>query len=524
MLNYNGCIARFALTLGTVCWLAGCNWTTLASNNSAAEQGNGDSFDGLISDDGRYVAFESVASNLVDQDTNAAPDIFVRDTQTNVTTRVSVDSAGNQAIGTSSQPAISSNGRYVAFASDASNLLSMGTVAVADIFVHDRDTAQTTRVSVDSAGNGNGGNSISIEPSISDDGRYVAFRSLASNLVMDGASVLDSMFVRDRQLGVTSRVCVNSAGEAANSFCSYGSISGNGRYVVFGSAATNLVADDLNGQGDVFLRDTVANTTVRVSLDSLGGEANGASWESSISSDGRYVAFKSAASNLVAGDVGGREDIFFRDLIAGTTTRVSVNNGGVEADDHSSLPTISDDGRFVAFTSPATNLVPGDTNLTNDVFVHDRNTSATQRVSVDATGVQANGGSGGPSIAGQGRYVTYATSANNLVPDDLNGRLDIVVRSIPEIVVTSIFPDHLPIGSTTSVTITGFSFQAGAMPSVNGQLSNIVIIDENTITADVYVPPAKAPGAYDVVVNIFGTGPGFINGSSGACVGCVTFF
>jgi Tol biopolymer transport system component len=279
-----------------------------------------------------------------------------------VTQRVSVGAAG-QSNGFSIQPAISADGRFVAFTSDASNLvpgLKYGT----DVFVRDRLARVTRLVSVGAAGEGN---DYSTEPAISPDGRFVAFSSLATNLV-PGVSE-GNVFVRDLLAGVTQVVSVGAAGRATGgSFTP--SISAGGRFVAFASAASNLVPGDTNGAWDVFVRDRLAGVTRRVSVASNGRQGNGTSDWPAISADGRYVAFNSAASNLVASDSNDALDVFVRDRLAGLTRRVSVGAAG-QANGDSFQPTITADGRSVAFHSIASNLVVRDTNACWDVFVRD---------------------------------------------------------------------------------------------------------------------------------------------------------
>jgi Tol biopolymer transport system component len=284
------------------------------------------------------------------------------------TTRVSVDSAGRQANGPSSVAAISANGRFVAFESDATNLVAGDTNGLTDIFVHDLVARTTTRVSVDSLGRQ--ANGPSFNPSISSDGRFVAFESNATNLVTGDTNGRPDIFVRDLLTGKTTRVSVDSVGRQANGPSLSAAISGDGRFVAFESDATNLVAGDTNGRRDIFVYDMATRATTRVSVDSLGRQANGPSFSAAISGDGRFVAFESDATNLVPADSLLKRDVFVRDLVLGSTVRASVDSDGRQALGASSGAAISGDGRSVAFESDASNLVPGDTNLTRDVFVH----------------------------------------------------------------------------------------------------------------------------------------------------------
>jgi len=426
--------------------------TTRVSIASDGAQGNGFSGAAAISADGRYVAFWSEATNLVPGDTNAREDIFVHDQVTSATTRVSIASDGAQANSAALWPSISANGRYVAFYSGASNLVPGDTNGAADIFVHDRDTATTSRVSVASDGTqANGGSGYF--PLISADGRYVAFESDASNLVPGDTNGTTDIFVHDRETGATSRVSVASNGDQANAWSSQPSISTNGRYVTFWSYASNLVPGDTNGTVDVFVHDRETGATTRVSVASDGAQANGHSNSpSSISANGRYVVFHSEASNLVPGDTNGLTDIFVHDRETGATTRVSVASNGAEANHESRQPSISTDGRYVAFRSYASNLVPGDTNGTADIFVHDRVTGATTRVSVANDGNQANDASTWPSVSADGRFVAFGSYASNLVPGDTNGTADVFLRQwIPE--SPAPFSKTAPANGATAVSL-----------------------------------------------------------------------
>src|SRR3990172_1970992 len=231
------------------------------------------------------------------------------------TMRVSVNSSGGQANDWSSSPSLSSDGRYVAFISNTSNLVPGDTNGVWDIFVHDPQTGVTERVSVDTNGiQGNGYSSSYYDrPSISFDGRYVAFSSNASNLILGDTNGVVDIFVHDRQTRVTKRVSVNSSGGQANDWSYLPSLSADGRYVAFSSTSTNLIIEDTNGAWDIFVHDRQTGITERVSVDTSGIQGNGNSFNPSLSSDGRYVAFSSWATDLVPSDTNQLEDVFVRD-------------------------------------------------------------------------------------------------------------------------------------------------------------------------------------------------------------------
>jgi Tol biopolymer transport system component len=400
--------------------------TQRVSLSATGQQGMLDTYFPSITPDGRFVAFNSVAPNLVPGDTDYFDDVFVRDRQNGTLERVSVSSSGVQGNDNSSLCTISADGRYVAFMSVASNLVPGDTNGTWDIFVRDRLTNTTERVSITSSGSQ--ANAFSYDPSISADGRYVAFQSMAFNLVPGDTNGAFDVFVRDRQLGTTERVSVDSSGLQADGASYAPRISADGRYVSFESAATNLVSGDTNGTDDIFVRDLLSGTTERVSVSFHGTQGNGLSYGPSISSDGRFVAFASLASNLVLGDTNNSRDVFVRDRSNGTTELVSVDSSGAQGDGDSDGASISADGRCVAFASTATNLVSGDTNGTSDVFLRDRQLGTTERVSVSSTGLEGNDYSYFPSTAGDGRFVAFNSRASNLVAGDTNGYSDDFVR------------------------------------------------------------------------------------------------
>ncbi|HEY5602770.1 MAG TPA: hypothetical protein VIM41_06645 [Gammaproteobacteria bacterium] len=413
--------------------------TTLDSRNTAGELASGTCFSGgtvdsmAISADGRYMVFASGATNLVPNDTNCHNDIFLRDRLLGTTVRVNLGAGGVQANQTSGNPTISRDGRYIAYQSAATNLVSTSTTTAYQIFRY--DTLAKTTVHVSRSTGGVQGNASSNEPSISNDGRFIAFTSLASNLVAGDTNARPDMFRRDVTSNITIRVSVRNAGGQGNntSFRDPGpSISGDGRYVLFTSNATNLVAGDTNGSPDLFVRDVTGATTRRVSLTNAGGQANSYSYMGRISNDGRYVVFSSLATNLVAGDTNVAEDVFVRDRTLNTTTRVSVSSSGAQTPTGelgSVKPSISNDGRYVAFTSYAPNLVTGDTNELADTFMRDRTTNTTTRVSVGNAGQQGDAGHTDGVISGNGLFIGFTSNSTNLVTDGYNGLTQAFVRA-----------------------------------------------------------------------------------------------
>lgn len=403
---------------------------SLASNGA---QGDNESFFPEVSGDGSIVAFASAASNLVANDTNGVEDIFVYEVQSGQVQRVSLSSQGAQANGASLDAAISADGRYVAFVSAATNLVISDTNQMSDTFVHDCLTGETTRVSVASDGTQGDDASFGDAPSLSADGRYVAFGSYASNLVPEGDSngnANPDVYVHDRVTHETRRASVSSQGIQGNSWSWKSSISADGRLVAFGSWSTNLVGNDANGSIDIFVHDLQTGQTELVSVDTLGNQGNANSQLPSLSAEGRYVAFESGASNLVAGDTNEKDDIFLHDLHTGQTSRVSLAFDQSQGNDVSVHVDISRDGRFVFFDSAASNLVPGDTNEQIDLFLYDRLLETVQRASTSSAGVQGNDSSRGPSISANGCAVAFESTATNLVPGDTNGYKDAFQRTV----------------------------------------------------------------------------------------------
>ncbi|MEJ2146297.1 MAG: hypothetical protein P8020_14290 [Acidobacteriota bacterium] len=400
-----------------------------ASQDSEGSGANGLSNYTNVSPEGRYVAFRSLATNLVENDTNGVADIYIFDRMTGEVTRESLDAAGNELNGDSLIPSLSDGGHWIAFDSLATNAVPDDTNGYRDVFVRDRETGTVTRVSVDSSGHD--ANGLSQRGKISADGRYVYFNSEASNLVPEDNNGVVDVFVHDRLTGETRRINVSSEGTESNGWSWLAYISSDGFCAVFHSDASNLVPGDTNGLRDTFLHDRRSGETIRVSVVSADEQSNGASQWPSISADCRYVAFESNATNLVEGDTNGSVDTFVYDRATMTTTRVSVSSQGVEGDADSRYPYLSGDGRYVTFYSDASNLVPDDTNGATDVFVHDRLTGETSRVSVSQNGSEGNGASSFPILLADGSGVVFQSDASNLIPEDQNGQTDIFIRELP---------------------------------------------------------------------------------------------
>jgi Tol biopolymer transport system component len=408
--------------------------TEMVSLGSAGQKGRGDA--AALSADGRFVAFQGGDDSLVEGDTNGAVDVLVRDRLTGTTERASIGSGGAQGDDYSFDPSLSADGRFVAFYSRAATLVPGDTNGWEDVFVRDRLAGTTERVSV--GGDGAEGDGFSGYPALSADGRFVAFASGATNLVAgdtNGPFRWD-VFVRDRQAGTTERVSVSGAGVQADDTSLGAALSADGRFVAFTSHASNLVPGDTNGAQDVFVRDRQAGTTERVDVSGAGAQAQGGVSLSAVdmSADGRFVAFASASGDLVPGDANATSDVFVRDRATGTTERVSVGTTGPEGDGGSATFALSAGGRFVAFESAASNLVPGDTNAAADIFLRDRLSATTERVSVGSGGEQLVPGAGGgpaawaPAVTPDGRFIAFSSSGSDLVPGDDDGSVNVFLR------------------------------------------------------------------------------------------------
>ena len=425
-------------------------------------QGNGNSSGASLSNTGQYVAFSSKATNFVAGDVNGVEDVFVHDTQSGQTTLISGAAAGAVGFaGASSEPVISPDGNYVAFASASSNLLltNNDTNGFTDVFLRNWQAAGavTKRVSVDNVPGDlsqvAGGDSVLFGNAVATDNVtgnvFVVFYSNAAFPLLGKALALPpnptptDVYARELGAGLnglqTILVSSNSAGLPADESSQFPSISASGQYVVFDSLATDLVGGDTNGVQDVFIRDlrdpNPATRMRRVSLDNAGVQASQSSYFASVSATGRYVAFTSDAS-LAPNDLNAQPDVYLRNLDNNTTTLVSVatngNSGNLPSTGFYALA-VSNDGRYVVFTSRASDLVTGDTNSTvfHDVFVRDMVNRVTSRVNVTLGGTQANNETFDVAISGNGGFIAFSSAASNLNTGDTNGFFDVFYVAVP---------------------------------------------------------------------------------------------
>ena len=370
----------------------------------------------------------SEASNFVSGDNKDTADVFVRDIAADTLECVSLSMSGLPGTGRCFDPHLSADGRYVAFASDSPSLVPNDTNGFYDVFWFDRQTATIRRVSVDSSGGEGlyGG----YEVRLSSDGQLVMFNSGSDTLVANDTNGTIDVFVHDVSTGTTERVSTGTSGNEGSDASFSGSLSDDNRYAVFASYANDLDPSDANSGGDVFVKDRQTGALVLVSLDSSGAPANDSCLYSSISGDGQVVAFVSYASNLVAGDTNGQNDVFVHDLRTGVTTRESVSDDGSTSGYDCYYPILSDDGRYVAFPSGA-DLVPGTRRFRKTVFVRDRLLGFLTSPAVDANGDFTGGVSDRIAMSSDGRFSSFTAERDDLVAGDTNRRYDVFVHDMP---------------------------------------------------------------------------------------------
>lgn len=389
---------------------------TRVSVDSNEVQGNAISYIGDISADGRFVAFDSEATNFVLDDTNGVGDVFLRDLQLGTTVRVSVTATGEQANGGGGTPSVSADGRFVAFESGSTNFVSGDANGFGDIYVKDMLIGAVTRASVTSTGAEP--NNESTTASISGDGRYVVFDSDADNLVPNDMNGAGDIFVRDLQLGTTTGVTVSGNAGGFD-----GSISLDGQYIVFNSRSTNLVSDDTNEVMDVFVYSIQTGQIVRASVDSSGVQGDHSSIEPSISGDGRYVTFSSSSNNFTSIETYGYSHLYVHDMQLGSTTLASYQNGFAMIGESDSSE-ISANGRYIIFSFDD----KGDGMPDRWLYIHDREANTTSMV-VNRTS-DYSGNAALPTISADGSLFTFISSASSFVADDTNGVRDVFVKQM----------------------------------------------------------------------------------------------
>lgn len=402
--------------------------TKRISITSGEQQRPGDAYiwQRSLSQNGRFVAFESDQKLVATDDSSTISDIYVRNRKTGKTQIVSVPSDTKEGGGSASTPGISADGRFVVFEGGSETLVPSDSNNAVDVFVHDRKTGKTKRVSLSSSGTqaDDGG----FQPSISPNGRYVAFTSVSDDLVTGDTNGLTDIFLHDRETGKTKRVSVDSSGAESNGSSERPSVADDGT-VAFSSGADNLVAGDINGSYDVFVHDLKSKETVLASVTTSGVHGLTTSDSAAISRNGNVVAFKSTTM-FDAGTSGLYEEIWVHFMSGGKTKLITKGMGGAPSDGSSSMHggALSYNGRYVAFTSYATNLVAGDTNGLSDMFWYDRKTGKMKRISVTFDGSQLDQGVLEGAVSGDGRYVAFDTAATNVLGNELGNDNTVFIR------------------------------------------------------------------------------------------------
>ena len=507
----------------TAVLMSGCAWVGRVGVTSAGVQpGAGTTVGTDVSRDGRYVMFTSDATNLVAGDTNNARDVFWHDNQTGATERVSVTNSGAQANIGGYDGKVSADGRYVAFSSDATNLVGSDTNGVTDVFVRDRVTATTKRVSVRASGLE--GDDASRLDGMSPDGNLIVFSSDATNLIGLDENFATDVFIRDRGASITTRVSVASDGSEGDAESYGGSISDDGRYVAFISNAWNFDVNDSGTYADVFVRDQTGSTTTRVTGLAGGDETDDESYDAQISGNGGIIAFSTDATNLIdPADDNIATDVYATVRGSGTFERISVAADGGDPDLYSFLSGISDDGRFVLFQSGAHNLVTKPLTAVSNSFVRDRSSATTafvgttQKMEEPKGATIAASGSSPNAMSGDGRYVLFSTAATDvLVTGDANGgALDVYLRSNPVPFILFASPTTIGRGTSATIALHGSAFRAAGALVLMGDgvaVNSVTAVGEIELDVNVTVSADAPVGPRTPFIVESGTGAGAYTG------------
>jgi hypothetical protein len=468
--------------------------------------------------DGRFVAY---AAGTDTSAPGAVSEVYVLDTQTGARTMVSVNNQGQPGDQFAGDPAISGNGRYVAFDSFSDNLVPNDTNDAGDVFVRDTQTNTTTRISLTSAGTEVTDDSYN--PSISDDGRYVIFTSDSDDLSPLDGNVSSDIYLHDNQTGATTLMSTYGDGTPTDSGAWSGEISADGSTVVFDTDTGINIANDENGSDDVYTRPRTSRSFTWVSRP-VGGNTDGEGGggdDPSISADGRFVAFDSNADDLdLLPDTTGFVNVYVRDRTALTTTRVSVTPTGGVIDANSFGPAISRDGSRIAYLSSG-NPTGTDTNGSlNDLLVRDMTLGKTYLVSTDMLGNQLPVASADAAISGDGKYGFWSTLGQFDTTTDTNNLIDIYDRAVDLPHITSAAPANATPGQTVTVTITGSAFATNATvadPTGWATLGTVTRVSDTKMTAVLTIDANAPSGGHQLQVDNPGTGPGLQGGALALC-------
>ena len=454
-----------------------------ASIGNDGQNANSISYSPKVSGNGKQVVFYSLADNLVTDDNNGESDVFIRDLETGSTKLVSTSASGVQANGRSTEGVVSENGRYVAFSSLATNLVSTPTVGKSNVYVKDMQTGVIQIVSVNN--HGQAGDAESFEPAISASGRYIAFSSLANNLDSSSANNQYDIFVHDRELNKTTRVSINNSGQISNNHSGQVSISDDGQVIAFASLANNLVSVDDNLLIDVFVKDLVNNSIIKISPPS--GESNGPNFSPKVSGNGRFVSFYSSATNLIIDDTNNKDDLYLFDRYFDSIELVSLSASGEQIDNNiDRVSALNFNGRVAAF-STASAIYPADSNKQMDIFLREmdpaKNTTPVAKAARVAAQTCSDGGAFIP-LDGSKSY--------DLDKDELNYLWTGPFVSLSEIITST----ELGVGNhTVSLTVSdssGASSTDSMIVSVNDTVSPsitaepIIIIEATSIAGGKY--------------------------------------
>lgn len=480
--------------------------TTRVSVASDGTPANATTGSQVISGDGRYVVFASGATGLVTLSTGGRQQVYRRDRVNGVTELVSLSRTGVATIGQAFAPTVSADGRFVAFLSSGNDLVANDTNGAPDVFVRDMTSGTTVAASTDANGAFvSGGGSLANFPgarAISDDGRYVVFTSTSTALVPDTNNGVAQVYVKDLSTGAVVRASVDATGAAANAASLHATISGDGNVVAFESTSTNLSPLQTSPTLEVYVRDLAAGTTSLGSVSESGAAADQSATVPGLSHDGRYLVFETP-SRLTSADTDFAYDVYLRDLTAGTTTLASPGSGTGD----SRAPSVSADGSYVAFYSADSTLVSGDVNNVSDVYLWSRLTGQLTLVSLDGSGAQANAGSSFPSVSANAGSVLFSSTASNLVSSPLTSTQQLYVRDL----ATDQAPVVAPLADASVDEGTTFT-ASGSFSDPDGSTSWTATVDWGdgagaqplALASDKTFALSKllAPGTYTVTVSV----------------------
>lgn len=464
---------------------------------------NGSSYESALSKDGRYIFIESRATNLILGDTNSNDDVFRLDRETGTVIRVSTDGANAELHAASGNPAPDSSGNLVAFDTSTA-IAATDSNSNFDVYLKNITTGAVEQISVSSGGAG--GNAQSQDPDMSADGTRIVFESNANNLDIGDTGLDFDIFIRDLNLGTTTRISKAAGGGEADDHSFNPRISADGRYVVFESDAANLVAGDMNSASDIFLYTVETGALERISEKPDGTEADFGSIRPDISGDGNMVVFQSDATNLDANDMSTLDSVYVANRSA-NTLEVLLNPAG-NAIQAATDPVVSGPGNLIAFTCDDASVIPGDTEGKRDILVYDTAADSYGRVSETAAGTGADAACYDPAISEHGNVISFGTLAANLIAGDMNGETDIYYNLNP---IASYQPD-LRIGNRRSLSshkgdnrYNGGGGQVGKLNLSGRRKGKLYLSGQNdgNVTSSLNLRLPKAPKSRDLSYKFF---------------------